>query len=144
MTDSVTRQPAPSQAYVYNGLVTRIIDGDTIEIVADLGFYLSSTQRFRLVNVNTPETRGASRPAGLVAKDYTMTRLLGKRVVIRTTKADSFGRWLVHVWVAGDGQGDRQAGGQDGHPEEGALVDFNAELVERGYAVAYREGTGGA
>ncbi|WP_435018724.1 thermonuclease family protein [Tundrisphaera sp. TA3] len=125
-------QPCPSQAYVYNGRVLRVIDGDTLDVALDLGLLLSTTQRLRLVDVNAPEMHGPSRPSGLAARDYARGRLEGRDVVIRTSRSDAFGRWLARVWVADDGAG-----------TPGTAVDFNHELVARGFAVPFLEGTGG-
>lgn len=122
--------PCPSQAYVYNGVVTKVIDGDTIDIDVDLGFRMRTTQRFRLVDVNAPEMHGPDRLRGLAARSHAAACLLGESVVIRTTKADDFGRWLARIWYRND-------------PAAGAMADFNAESVTLGYAVAYREGEGG-
>ena len=48
-------------AYNYLAVVDRIIDGDTIVITVDTGFYLKYKTQVRLLRVNAPETRGASR-----------------------------------------------------------------------------------
>lgn len=124
-------QPCPSQAYIYNGVVTRVIDGDTVEIEVDLGFHLKTTQRFRLVDINAPEMKGAMRLEGLAARTHVLACLAGEKVVIRTTKSDDFGRWLVRIWF-------------DPFKNGSPMVDFNADMVAAGFAVPYREGEGGA
>lgn len=109
---------ADQVAYWYNAHCTKAIDGDTVEVVIDVGFHLTTTQRVRLVDVDTPEDR-----AGLPAKAYTQARLAGRDVLIRTFKSDSFGRWLARVIVDG--------------------VDFNQELLDKGYGVPFMTGTAG-
>ena len=37
--------------------VTKIVDGDTIDVDIDLGFSISYSQRLRLAGIDTPETR---------------------------------------------------------------------------------------
>jgi micrococcal nuclease len=106
--------------YEYSGKVINIVDGDTVDILCDLGFYLTATHRFRLLGVNCPEVHGETRVAGLEAAAYTRATLLGQTVRIRTAKSDSFGRWLCQVFL-GD-------------------VDFNQSLIERGLAVPYMVG----
>ena len=44
--------------YQYNAKVWRVIDGDTVDAMIDLGFdVLLSNQRIRLKGVDTPESR---------------------------------------------------------------------------------------
>ena len=43
--------------YEYKARVHRIIDGDTVDVVIDLGFEMTTRQRIRLYGINTPETR---------------------------------------------------------------------------------------
>ena len=39
----------------YPAKIKRVIDGDTIDLVIDLGFRISTVQRIRLIDVDTPE-----------------------------------------------------------------------------------------
>ena len=41
--------------YTYLATVDRWVDGDTVDMVIDLGFRMSTHQRFRLLGVDTPE-----------------------------------------------------------------------------------------
>lgn len=44
--------------YEYNvKKVTKVVDGDTIDVDIDLGFNISYTQRVRLAGIDTPESR---------------------------------------------------------------------------------------
>ena len=43
--------------YYYKAEVTRIVDGDTIDVSIDLGFSVSAKARLRLYGINTPESR---------------------------------------------------------------------------------------
>lgn len=106
--------------YEYDAKVINVVDGDTIDCVVSLPFYLSATHRFRLLGVNCPEVHGVTRAAGLEAAAYTRDTLLGKVVRLRSAKSDDFGRWLAQVYL-GD-------------------VDFNRSLIDRGFAVPYMVG----
>ena len=45
-------------AFVYNAILDRIIDGDTLDCVLDLGFSVKlHKQRIRLAGIDTPESR---------------------------------------------------------------------------------------
>ena len=49
--------PLPKSKFYYGCTVRRVIDGDTIDVDADLGFDVSIKLRLRLAGINTPETR---------------------------------------------------------------------------------------
>ena len=53
--------------------VTKIVDGDTIDVDIDLGFSISYSQRLRLAGIDTPESRTTDRlekTLGLESKEY--------------------------------------------------------------------------
>lgn len=85
--------------------VLRVVDGDTIDLRLDLGFYLSAALRFRLLGVNTPELRDPDptrREMAYRAKDFVTAWFddafgHGGVVIASTRKADSFGRWLADI-----------------------------------------------
>ena len=37
--------------------VAKVVDGDTVDIIIDLGFGLTKKERVRLVGIDTPESR---------------------------------------------------------------------------------------
>lgn len=41
--------------YTYRATIDRWIDGDTVDMLVDLGFRITTHQRFRLIGVDTPE-----------------------------------------------------------------------------------------
>jgi micrococcal nuclease len=68
----------------------RVIDGDTIDVDVDLGFYVwIRKQRIRLLGIDAPEVTGETRPEGLAATEHLKTLIEGKRIILRTVK----GRW---------------------------------------------------
>jgi micrococcal nuclease len=85
--------------YCYNALVTRVVDGDTLDLLVDLGFYTQMKIRVRLLGVDTPEIYGVDKAAGVTAKQYVESLVLGRQVVVWTQKGDSFGRWLATIQV---------------------------------------------
>lgn len=94
------------QIYDYDAVVTRVIDGDTVETEVDVGFNLWLKRiRFRLVGVDTPELHDSDpvkREKANEAKQYTLEKLLGKSVYIVSEKDnehDSFGRWLATIFL---------------------------------------------
>lgn len=83
--------------FEYDAIVERVVDGDTVRVDVDLGFYAHSKNvRLRFLRVFAPELRAAG---GLAARDELMRLLpVGTRVRIATKKIDPYGRWLAEVW----------------------------------------------
>lgn len=106
--------------------VKSVVDGDTIDVVIDLGFNILYAQRVRLAGIDTPESRTtdkAEKALGLEAKDYLKKKLAAaKTIVIRTEKLDSsekYGRILGWVYIDGSGE------------------SVNNQMIEDGYAWGY-------
>jgi micrococcal nuclease len=93
--------------------VTRVVDGDTVEISPPV----KGLSTVRLIGVDTPETHSGTQPYGPEASDFTRQYLEGAEVSLEldVEKVDPFGRLLAYVYVP-DGQ------------------MFNETLVEEGYA----------
>lgn len=106
--------------------VTKVVDGDTIDVVIDLGFSIMYASRVRLAGIDTPESRTADKvekELGLESKKYLAERLkTAKRIVIKTEKLDSsekYGRILGWLYLDGD------------------TVSVNNEMIKYGYAWGY-------
>ena len=59
--------------FTYKAEVTRVVDGDTIDVELDLGFSILMRARVRLLGIDTPESRTRDleeKKFGLAAKDY--------------------------------------------------------------------------
>lgn len=106
--------------------VTNVVDGDTIDVVIDLGFDISFSSRVRLAGIDTPESRTSDKmekALGLESKEYLKKAIkAAKTVVIKTEKMDSsekYGRILGWVYLDGSGN------------------SINNEMIEKGYAWGY-------
>ena len=91
--------------YEYNCEVTRIVDGDTVDVIIDLGFDISYKSRVRLYGIDTPESRTRDKDEkvrGLMSKQYSVDELSKGQVVIKTykDKKGKFGRVLGEMYVA--------------------------------------------
>lgn len=88
--------------YTYHAKVDRVVDGDTIDLVIDLGFKITTFQRIRLRGINTPETYNVKKDSeeyqrGMAAKDYVISRVTQNnyQVVVETEKdVGKFGRYI--------------------------------------------------
>lgn len=91
--------------FQYKAIITNIIDGDTFDMDIDLGFNIHIHERVRLLDIDTPEKFGEEKELGLIMKKYAEEKFLHKEVIIESEKedsaanTDSFGRWLVKVYV---------------------------------------------
>ena len=106
--------------------VKNVVDGDTIDVVIDLGFDILFASRVRLAGIDTPESRTtdkAEKALGLEAKEYLKKQLKdAKSVVIRTEKMNSsekYGRILGWVYVNGESE------------------SVNNKMINNGYAWGY-------
>lgn len=110
--------------------VNHVVDGDTIDVIIDLGFDILTVRRVRLAGIDTPESRTTDlleKAAGLDSKDWLTRHLDGAtKIVIRTKLADStekYGRILGTLFVNGD------------------PMSLNDRMVGLGYAWGYDGGT---
>jgi micrococcal nuclease len=106
--------------------VTRVVDGDTIDVDIDLGFDISFSSRVRLAGIDTPESRTTDKEEkalGLEAKAYVKSQIdSAKSVVIKTEKMDSsekYGRILGWVFL------------------DGSDLSLNEKMIKDGYAWGY-------
>lgn len=82
----------------YSCEVTRVIDGDTMEVEIDLGFNLTYNTTLRLLGVDTHELNGEEQEKALEEKDFVKDWVKNQEsIVVRTIEHDSFGRWLAYV-----------------------------------------------
>ena len=106
--------------------VTKIVDGDTIDVEIDLGFNISYSQRVRLAGIDTPESRTkdkVEKELGLESKKK-LSDLVSQAnlIVIKTEKPDSsekYGRILGWLYL------------------DGAEQSVNEALIATGYAWGY-------
>ena len=109
--------------YEYKCKVKRVVDGDTVDVVLDLGFNIHHACRVRLVGIDTPESRTRDKDEkvrGNLAKQFLKDSIAKKKVILKTKLRDSrgkFGRVLAEVWVNEQ--------------------NINETMVTKRYAVAY-------
>lgn len=91
--------------WIYNAEIRKVVDGDTFDIIIDLGFDTLRKGRVRLYGVNTPESRTKNleeKKMGLAAKEFTdqWIKKAGNYVKIETIldKNEKYGRILARVW----------------------------------------------
>jgi micrococcal nuclease len=106
--------------------VTKVVDGDTIDVIIDLGFDIMFSSRVRLAGIDTPESRTtdkAEKTLGLESKEYLKKNLKdAKPIIIKTEKMNSsekYGRILGWLYINGDTE------------------SINDKMINDGYAWGY-------
>ena len=104
--------------------VTKVVDGDTIDVIIDLGFDIMYKSRVRLFGIDTPESRTwdlVEKKYGLMSKDFLKDKLKNaEKIVIKTHKGEEtgkFGRILGEIFCDN--------------------VNINQQMCDVGHAVAY-------
>ncbi len=91
----------PIANYVRRGKVTRVVDGDSIDIDIYFGFHLFQVHRVRLLRVDTPELNSPDaglRAKAIEAKTFVNNAIMEREIILETVKSDSFGRYLAEVY----------------------------------------------
>jgi micrococcal nuclease len=92
------------ERFWYGAKLLKVIDGDTIELMVDLGFNIHHKMRVRLYGINTPESRTkdlAEKELGLKAKKFTEDWFTNHQWVFVNTipdKNDKYGRILARIY----------------------------------------------
>tara|TARA_R100000935_G_scaffold37464_1_gene58513 strand:- start:41 stop:463 length:423 start_codon:yes stop_codon:yes gene_type:complete len=110
--------------YEYGCKITRVVDGDTVDCILDLGFSILHKCRVRLFGIDTPESRTRDKDEkvrGKLAAKFLKDAIdNGKKVILRTKLKDSkgkYGRVLGEIIVDD--------------------ININVAMIENYLAVAY-------
>lgn len=118
------------ELYRYKATVTHIVDGDTVDLLIDLGFDTFRKVRVRFADINTPEIHGVKHSSdeyaqGMKAKQFVEEWLedYNYEVLVRTyQERGNFRRWIGEIWSP---DGDKQ---------------LNNLLIKTGHALPYDGG----
>ena len=88
--------------YIYKAELVRVVDGDTVDLIIDLGFDTSRNERFRLYGIDAPEM---NTEAGKASKAW-LIGVLGPYgpIYVQTlqlatkAKRDKYGRFLAVLY----------------------------------------------
>ena len=123
----------------YQAKLDKVVDGDTIYLICDLGFYLKMDMKLRVAYVDTPEIRGVERKEGLEVKDlvagwFDRAEFYSSEewpLLVTTHKPDKgfqqdkYGRWVGVISAKID--------------IEGSLNSLNDYLLDLGHETIYVE-----
>ena len=118
--------------YIYKCTVTKIIDGDTIDVDIHLGFDVVLTkQRIRLMGIDTPESRTRNleeKARGLLSKQYMIDKCpVGSSITLKSLDRGKFGRILGEIWEA--------------DVDSTTVEPLNKRMITDGFAVEYYGGS---
>lgn len=125
--------------YEYTATVIKVVDGDTVHAMVDVGFSIRVGMSLRLLGINSPEL---STPEGKVARTALELLLhfepglgMAPLTVIRTErdKTEKYGRFLATLWRGSDGT-------WIGHEFVPTGSSLNQLMVDGGHAVPYDGG----
>ena len=120
--------------YHYNATLVRVVDGDTVDAIIDLGFDIQVKKRIRLAGINAPESRTRNKvekKLGLAAKERLIEILDGAANVfeIESKELGKYGRVLGKLYI-------NKLAGKDVLTQ----VCINEILVTEGHATEYDGG----
>jgi micrococcal nuclease len=117
--------------YIYKAELIRVVDGDTVDLIIDLGFDTFRHERFRLYGIDAPEMRTA---AGKAAKAWLWEAIQPLEAIYVQTiqlstkaKRDKYGRFLAVLY--GDLTTVTMVMRESIHPRS-----INAKMITEGHA----------
>jgi micrococcal nuclease len=117
--------------YIYKAELVRVVDGDTVDLIIDLGFDTSRKERFRLYGIDAPEMNTL---AGKAAKTWLREALQPLEAIYIQTiqlstkaKRDKYGRFLAVLY------GFEPVLSSLDRPRVNGC-SFNAEMIREGHA----------
>ncbi len=117
------------RAYTYMAQIFRVVDGDTVDLIIDLGFHVGIKERVRLNGIDAYEMNDQDPDKRRKAQDGKtfLEWFMGKDLMIESFKKDKYGRYLVDIY----GPSPLGAGGD---------CKVNDALISVGLAVDYHGG----
>ena len=104
--------------------VVKVVDGDTIDVIIDLGFYIGVKKRVRFYGIDTWESRTRDleeKAKGLKAKAFTRDELLkSESTTLKSYGLGKYGRVLGEIFCDG--------------------VSLNEKLIQEGHGYEYHGG----
>ena len=120
--------------YIYRAKLVKVVDGDTIDALIDVGFDIWVKKRIRYKGIDTWESRTrdlAEKEKGLAAKarNKELLELVSNKsgyFRIKSYGTGKYGRVLADLFI------------QD---KEGNTININKQLIKEGHAYIYEGGT---
>ena len=95
--------------YTYAARAVHIVDGDTCDLMLDLGCDVHLKIRVRLYGLNAAEIHGVAKDSeeyqrGMKAKNFLEQMITNRDLIIKTHKdrKGKYGRYLAEIWLRED------------------------------------------
>jgi len=112
--------------YEYNVTISKVVDGDTVDVDIDLGFgMVYKKQRVRLMGIDTPESRTrdlVEKKFGKAAKAHLIQLLENGQISLVSHDKGKFGRILGELFVS---------------HEDDTRIDVCKQMIDDHHAVEY-------
>ena len=119
-----------NKMYTYNATLDRVVDGDTIDAIIDLGFDVFVKKRIRFAGINAPESRTRDleeKAKGLAAKDRVKIILNENlKFTLESTELGKYGRVLGKIYI-------NKLDGKDCLTQ----ICLNDQLIKENHAMEY-------
>ena len=124
--------------FEYNLTILRVIDGDTVDAMVDLGFSVHRKIRIRMYGINTPESRTRDleeKERGLKAKDRLVSLLETHEdtLVLKSFGVGKYGRCLGELFYSVTIE-------DEWTETKIEKKSINKQLITEGHAVQYFRG----
>lgn len=128
--DIISPEIRGKSPYTFLARLIRVVDGDTVILEVELGFYVKATVTIRLAGINCPPI---TTPKGKRAQRFVYDRLIKSLIVVESRKKDHHGRYVGYIYY---------------HRYKRTYIDImrtgkviNKELVKKGLAEIVRAET---
>lgn len=123
------------RAGLFRGHCVGVVDGDTFDVVLDLGFRQYALVTVRLLGVDTPELNAREeleRSAAREVRERVSELVLSRQVLVRSYKdRQTFGRYVAEVWLPGPVASPPEAGrGPDVEGQEVLRIGDGEDAVD--------------
>ena len=112
--------------FEYYATVLKVVDGDTIDVMVDLGMGVHRKERLRFSRINAWETRRKHKEKGKLAKARVAELIpVGEKIIVKTEKdkRGKYGRYIAEIYII-DGE---------------LSHNLNDVLLNEGHAVLYNK-----
>ena len=104
----------------FNAIVKRVLDGDTVDVLINLGFGIFIEKRVRMYGINAPETRTKDKKEKAKDRLNQLIKEANNQVILKYYGSGKFGRTLCDLYIG--------------------RTNINKKLISEGHGKSYHGG----